>query len=413
MTSTEVPRGDALSRFRQAQHRMSGRRFEAGEHQWLGREGLFLACEQFGLSKTPYMRLKRRDGDEQFSYGELVALSGDFYGSPKALFEEESSLLPWLYEENDLDDLRKAFQEELAWIEDEERGLNVGYPDNSLALVWNSKSMLELVLDNNVHFGWHNIVAYCRHHAEALDLARKADQQNDKDPTWRRAVFYNAFADHFLTDAFAAGHVRVPREQIRKWATRKDWSEKIAGGLSKVLHDQDGHVNTNHSRGERYLADEGLWVANSLGANWFTRCDGQLFIVKPTHDLLIEQPVQAVAKSLLELFTSRRDRTLPEGIYQALVHVPFPHPNVQSLCDKFSPTMPRPQFEGLIESISWYLKIPWIGSGVNEENLRMLLAALPELMTEFRHDVKTTYEGSSELQKRIPAPYVNAFMAIH
>lgn len=31
--------------------------------------------------------------------------------------------------------------------------------------------------------------------------------------TFRWALFTNAFADHFLTDAFAAGHVRVPRAE--------------------------------------------------------------------------------------------------------------------------------------------------------------------------------------------------------
>jgi hypothetical protein len=409
----QPPKGDALSLFFQARERMSGKRFEAGEHQWLGREGLYVACEKFGVPKTPFMQLKRHQDDEKFSYGELVALSGDFYGSPQELFEEKPSPLPWLYEANDLSDLRKAFQTELAWIEDEQRGLNVGYPDESIALAWNSKSMIELALDNNAHFGWHNIVAYCRHHAEALELAYKSDQKNENDPTWRRAIFYNAFADHFLTDAFAAGHVRVPRAQIREWGKINHYSEKLAGGLSKVLHDQDGHVNTNHSGGEKYLADEGLRVRNTLGAEWYTRCDGQLFIVKPTHELLIQQPVQAVAMSLIELFTARRDRVIPKGTYQALLHVPFPHSDAPSLCDKFSPNMPAQQFDALIESLTWYVKVRWIGPGVDKDNVHALFTALPDLMQEFRHSVKTAYDSDPELQKRLPTDYVKAYQSIN
>lgn len=410
--TNQTPQGDALALFRRAQKSMSGERFEAGEHQWLGREGLYLACEKFGITRSPFMRLQRREGDEVFSYGELVALSGDFYGSPRELFEEKPSPLPWLYEANDLSDLRKCFQTELAWIEDERRGLNVGYPNESIALVWNSKSMVELALNNDMHFGWHNIVAYCRHHAEALKLASQADQQNDKDPTWRRAIFYNAFADHFLTDAFAAGHVRVPRSQIRAWAKKNNWSENLAGGLSKVLHDQDGHVETVHSSGEKDLAEEGLRVQNSLGTEWHTRCDGQLFIVKPASEPLIQEPTRAVAMSLIELFAARRTRLLPDGIYQALPHVPFPHSGATTLCDKFNPNMPFKQFDTLMTSLSWYVKVPWIGPGVDEDNVRALFFALPDLMKDFRQSIKTTYDNNPELQIRLPIDYVNAFKSI-
>lgn len=413
MTIPQPPKGDALSLFRQAQNRMTGRRFEAGEHIWLGRAGLWEACKQFGLSRTPFMRIKRREEDERFTYGELVALSGDFYDSPKAMFEEEPSLLPWLYEANDISDLRAAFQNELTWIEDEERGLNVGYPDESIALVWNSKSMIELALDNNVHFGWHNIVAYCHHHAQALELARKADQHDENDPTWRRALFYNAFADHFLTDAFAAGHVRVPRAEIRDWATTKGYSDKLAGGLSKVLHDQDGHVKTNHADGEQLSVDEGLRVRNSLGIEWSTRCDGQLFIVNSEDECLIKEPTQAVAASLIELFTARRDQLLPVGIYQALPHVPFSHPDAPTLSEKFGVNMSSSQFDALVESISWYVKIPWIGSGVGADEVRALFSALPELMKTFGQSVKKAYESNAELQKRLPKEYVQAYQSIY
>lgn len=358
------------------------------------------------------MDIRRHDGGESFSYGELVALSGDFYGSPKELFEEQSSVLPWLWEDKDLSDLREIFKEELTWIEDEKRGIHVGYPDNGLALAWNAKSYIELALDNVDHFGWHNVVAYCRHHTAALKLATQADREDNSDETWRRALFYNAFADHFLTDAFAAGHIRVPRMQIKKWGSDVGYSDKLAGGLSKVLHDQDGHVSTTHASGERLGDDEGLRVKNSHGIEWYTRCDGQLFIVKPGDDPLVDQPIQAVKESLVELFTARHERRMPDGEFNALHHAPFPHPDASGLSAKFKPDMPTKQFDALMDSVSWYIKIPWISSGVDAGEVHSLFEAIPELMGKLRHSVVETYGAESMLQQRLPEPYVQAFQAI-
>src|SRR5690242_7943444 len=68
------------------------RRFNAGEHLWLGGSGARLACEELAASGMPDMSecftaISRGDGRHQLDYGEIVALSGDFYASPADLFD--------------------------------------------------------------------------------------------------------------------------------------------------------------------------------------------------------------------------------------------------------------------------------------------------------------------------------------
>jgi hypothetical protein len=401
---------------RQAQEKKGGRlagKYEAGEHQWLGMRGATLACQQLGEDPASLRRLRRRAGDVELGYGEIVALSGDFYGSPEALFDEQPSPLPWLYEKNDLSDLRKLFAAELTWIMDEQRPRNAGYPDNTLAFMWNAKSYLELAEDNTAHFGWHNVVAYCKHHQQAIAEAQKARTRDAGDESWLRALYYNGFADHFLTDGFAAGHLRIPRAQIRAWAAQHGYSGKLAGLLSKVLHDQDGHVSSLHAQGEAELPDsEGLPVRNSLGIDWSTRCDGQLFLV-PTKESapLIAEPVAAVAASLVELYTAQTQRRAPTGAYAALQHVPFPRPGAPTLAQKFEDASPA-RIEQLLGSFRWYTKLPLIEASLDRENVGALFAALPDLMKQFALEVSGDLAASAELRERLPRPYADAYRAI-
>mgnify|MGYP000190336716 CR=1 FL=1 len=66
------------------------------------REGLFTSIRRQGI-------------DDELHYGELVALSGDFYESPEELFAETPARLPWLWPEHDAQRLREIFARELGW----------------------------------------------------------------------------------------------------------------------------------------------------------------------------------------------------------------------------------------------------------------------------------------------------------
>jgi hypothetical protein len=311
--------------------------------------------------------------------------------------------------------VRAIFEEELRWIRERQQGRSgTVYPDENIRLAWNAKSYVELALRNTAHFGWHNLVAYRVHHAEALRLA--ASTGGREDETFRRALYTNAFADHFLTDGFAAGHIRVPRAQIRVWADGLDLGEKVAGALSKVLHDQDGHVDLQslhgaHDENRRPLGD-GLLVQDSTGQTFTTRCDGQLFLESTADQSpAIERAVMAVSASVTELLLAWKRRELPAGIYTATELVPFPHPDAPTLAQKFPADLPEADLTRLLESVAWYTKIRWLG-GVQRGHLRQLFQALPGLMAGFRAEVAAAAEADPEIRARIAAPYIEAYKRI-
>lgn len=400
---------DALLEVRRSAPAMQ--RFEGGEHLWLGNQGALDATAALGIDPTPFFSLRRANRPESLSYGEIVALSGDFYASPEDLFDAKASRIPWMASGPDLADLREVFRDELQWIEDERRGPGVEYPNESVRLAWNARSYVELALDNNNHFGWHNMLTWARHHQDAISLMLLARAEADpqaSDLLFRRAVYTNAFADHFLTDAFAAGHIRVPRAQTRAWASRNGLSEKLAGALSKLVHDQDGHVEHLHARANHPAQpSEGLKVTNARGAVWMTRCDGQLFISR-FDDPAIVEPVAAVADSVRELLLAWRDGVVPEGRYLASERAPFPHPDEPRLTEKFPGTISGPRLAALVESVAWYFKIPWISAGLSAEDIVRYFQALPEILEEFRQDVARDTVRHADTVRRLSPAYVEA-----
>jgi hypothetical protein len=396
-----------------------GKRFNSGEHVWLGGAGAERARQVVGhtlgvrLREDLFTSIARRFSREPLQYGEIVALSGDFYESAEQLFEEKPSAFPLLSGQADLDGLRVAFAEELDWIEDrEKRRIARPYPDENIRFAWSAKSYVELALRNVDHFGWHNVRAYVRHHREALRLA--AEARGAENETFRRALYTNAFADHFLTDGFAAGHVRVPRAEIRAWAQERGLNDKIGGSLSKILHDQDGHVDLSSLHGvvdeSTRAPEDGLAVEDSKGVRWLTRCDGQLFL-GPEDSVTVQRPILAVTASVMELLYAWLRGELPRGVYDATTFVPFPRTDAAPLSTKFSADMSEDERAALWKSVAWYSKIPWIG-GVIREHLDELLQVLPDLMAQLRARVVADVATDRESIERMAPRYVTAFAQI-
>jgi hypothetical protein len=396
-----------------------GPRFNSGEHVWLGGAGAERAraevSQLLGVEVGPalFTSIRRRLALEPLQYGEIVALSGDFYESPEDLFDEKPSRFPLLCGQADIDGLRKGFAAELDWIEARQHGLaNRAYPDETLRFAWSAKSYLELALRNVDHFGWHNVRAYVRHHEEALRLAASA--RGAEDERWRRALCVNAFADHFLTDGFAAGHVRVPRAEIRAWAEARGLSDKVSGSLSKILHDQDGHVDAGSLHGvvdeNARAEDDGLAVEDSTGTRWFTRCDGQLFL-GPERSPSVERPTLAVAASVKELLLAWLRNERPRGVFEATRYVPFPRADTPPLSAKFAASMSEDDRTALWKSVSWYAKIPWL-AGLERAHLDALIEALPGLMERFRGQVAADVAGDPAAIARIAPPYVEAYSRV-
>lgn len=92
------------------------------------------------------------------------------------------------------------------------------------------KGYLGLAYVNFDHFGEDAQKAYNAGHTFAL---RKA--ASNKDPrTLELAYGINAFADHFLEDSFASGHLRVPRQQLHGYNVARDLCARVS--LSSVLY---------------------------------------------------------------------------------------------------------------------------------------------------------------------------------
>ncbi|KAM0537617.1 hypothetical protein ACHAO7_012275, partial [Fusarium culmorum] len=67
-------------------------------------------------------------------------------------------------------------------------------------------TFMQLVEGNVDHFAAEARATYDAGHAVALELAAEGHLDI--------ALAVNGFADHFLEDSFAAGHIRVPRREI-------------------------------------------------------------------------------------------------------------------------------------------------------------------------------------------------------
>jgi len=156
------------------------------------------------------------------TYGEVVALSGDFYSSWEALdnapLREVIELIPLIRGHATTTQLQQA----------------------------TAGRYLALAAQNVAHFsnvpaGQRNVDRWREMHAQAIEAARAGHV----NAAWG----INAAADHFLTDAFSGGHIRTPRARLV--------TSSIGNIESKILHDLDNDfgVEVTNARGDR------PWVA--------------------------------------------------------------------------------------------------------------------------------------------------------
>jgi hypothetical protein len=380
--------------------------FNSGEHVILGDHGYRLACEAQG--RPCLTSLVRADGKQSFSYGELVAFSGDFYASPEGIYREKvEPFLKW--HRNDVNDVKKRFQEEVEAIENFLHGhSDQVYPDFNLSYAWNYPDYLNLSLANESHFGFHNMQAYVKYHAEALELALQAHELAAVDARrsqelFSQALIHNAFADHFLTDGFASGHIRDPRTQILQWSRASGLSDRAAGTLAKVIHDRDGEI--------RLSGEHGMQVSNARGDLWLTRCDAQLFWKNSMEDPSIQIPVQAVAASVGEILDAYENGEQVEGVYAATAYVPFPAAAERRLIELFPSTMADAEYDRIMKQMAFYTQIKAF-SGVDKAVLKTLTASLPGIMQNFRDAVQQEILRDPNLSLRLPHAYLDAYQMI-
>lgn len=146
------------------------------------------------------------------SWGDVVALAGDEYASPEDLMNDTRDEAGKLR-------LRAAIKHD--GIASAALG-NLGRPaDADAEKALNSArtlTFLTLAADNASHFNADGSATdrWRSGHSTALLGALEAGMRNDAT-TRNLAEVTEAFAQHFLTDSFSGGHIRVPRADILGW----------------------------------------------------------------------------------------------------------------------------------------------------------------------------------------------------
>jgi hypothetical protein len=140
---------------------------------------------------------------------------------------------------------------------------------------------LQLTTEDYDHFGSNAWLAYTAGHQAAINEAIAAHQTNDLKRL-ETAYAMNAFACHFLSDRFAAGHIRSPRVELP----------------AKVTPTIVGHALVNYMHNEENAA--GIHVHNSRGDNWMTYGDHSYFNHK--NDENRKQLNEALQVSAHEIF---------------------------------------------------------------------------------------------------------------
>lgn len=105
---------------------------------------------------------------------------------------------------------------------------------------------LDIARENYDHFGDDAISAYKAGHEAALDQALIAHQTGDRSQL-ELAYAMNAFACHFLSDRFAAGHIRTPRNELAEHVTPELVGSLLAGYMHGEENEYGLHVHNNNN----------------------------------------------------------------------------------------------------------------------------------------------------------------------
>ncbi|NUO55028.1 MAG: hypothetical protein HOV78_00070 [Hamadaea sp.] len=256
---------------------------ESAEHAWIG-DQLTLSFED-GKRKAAGFGLHIRLGGSfeygpTITYGQGIALGGDFYGvvdqpistaeDPDGVFRRGWFQLATPYIPHERSRILGIMEVEIKLVM---AAYNAGKDPSKVyeeigdrySIDWAFETVFRyprLSLKNFDHFGANAVKAYSVGHAIALDEARLAANEPKgsvlRQTRLERAYAMNAFADHFLTDLFSTGHLRVPRVEL--YDTIND--KIVAGNLARTMHNEDSKY--------------GLVVRNKKGEEWFAYGDKRL-----------------------------------------------------------------------------------------------------------------------------------------
>lgn len=276
---------------------------ESAEHAWIGDQislhfpanltpakGLLLALPVPGLP----------DGS-RLTYGQLIALAGDFYGVPGSPISTAADpRVAFMAAFGSLGGDWNQTLEILAIMAEEIRAIDGALaagkdPSTAYAVLGDSLSMrwnvvtggenvgelpvkmgryLQLASENWDHFTEYAVTAYSVGHELAMEHA--AVIGGDLSPAettvrMQEAYALNAFADHFLTDLFSAGHLRAPRREMYDQVATPipGMSGTMGSLLVRCMHDEDSHngLKVQNAAGDAWVAYGDKRLLDALGAD--------------------------------------------------------------------------------------------------------------------------------------------------
>ncbi|MEC9281811.1 MAG: hypothetical protein VX642_03810 [Bdellovibrionota bacterium] len=369
--------------------------WSGAEHLQLGDLGFQKACEKNSVQSESFCLLNgiyRNDQKIAFSYGELLAL-GDFYLKVDDAYFEKSR-------KHSIGEIFQCIDKEGKVHAEQKHNPEVKYPDCTWVNLLYGGDYLSVVMKNYDHFAWDNVKAYVKHHERALFYAQAAGKSYRSGreelalKVLNKALFINAFADHYLTDAFPAGHLRVPRKDLKNWAkknTSKLLGSFIGDGLGMLMHDFEGKDENG---------DEiGLVVQNSLGVKWRTGSDTQLNTCATEEDAKIAMPLTAVELSVNEILKAFLYGEMPESSFEALWYIPFP--DNQGLLKKWQSILESDRPNHKLEKMRSSLPLP-VKLILKKKYIRRMIKQLPKILDRFENRISKELKESPQLQRRIP-----------
>lgn len=243
--------------------------------------------------------------DVQVRFGHIIALAGDFYGvvnQPISLSgrSDEDKGKRFLaafntLENADPEQIKKLIQE----IEDEYHEIRSSAAPHhcygSRLISSNNRfqaikgDIEKLLVDNSDHFSENAKETYFIGHTLACREAVAAKSSQDQERL-KRAYALEAFACHFLTDLFAAGHIRNQRGPLELFLRDTlHFSEQFSKSLSSIL------TGAQHE----YDGERGLEVNAEKGGKWRAYGDG--FFFTPKNKINQQKAIQAVQDSIDEV----------------------------------------------------------------------------------------------------------------
>ncbi|KAF2665754.1 hypothetical protein BT63DRAFT_74879 [Microthyrium microscopicum] len=211
--------------------------YEFAEHKHLG--------DSVTLKGTDVISFKARN-NIYITYGQINGLAGDFYGTMAPICngttvedQEHRFIYAWwtlFNKDSDAHSVLNLLKTEVDSFENAKTQQELGQgvfsetykPTGPWSAQWTTlrtllttSSYWRLGAVNLDHFGEDAGTAYNTGHRVALKLAATASPNadavlspKDRGDILKTAYTMNAFADHFLQDRFASGHLRTPRRKL-------------------------------------------------------------------------------------------------------------------------------------------------------------------------------------------------------